>query len=434
MKRLILTVALALAASQLWGYDFGLILDNSTTLNLIEGEDADWDQVDRARLWFLEDTSQDWSLSLQGSYVYTDDRPYLFDLDELKFALDRPDLLGADSVLSLAVGRYPFSEVSGWVFGQTADGLTAALSLPVVNVTVSAAYTGLQLKPKTSIIMSLVDSIEDADDDITLAPPRLVEILDVTFPELFVRQDLTISALLQQDLRETVGRDDDVIPEGTSAPASGGGIINSQYWGLNVSGPLAASFYHDLFFYAETGRSLSEIGGEYSFKPIRAYLAGLGLRYYEPSLMNMRLAMDAVYASGDKDVAVLPEGNTDGNATTFTPISKRAPALVFTPRMQNLVFLKLSHSIKPMEALQTELTATLFFRPTEGAIDEGGLDPASDDAYIGTELDLALNFRPFSDLGMTLSGGLFWPAAGGAFLEDYGDWQGLIRFELSLGI
>jgi hypothetical protein len=434
MRRIVLiTAVLTLAVMPVLGYDFGLILDNSTTLNLDEG-DTDWDQVGRAKIWFLEDTSETWSFSFEGSYVYADDRPYLFDVDELNFAFSTPGALGPDSLLSVSLGRYLFSDVSGWVFGQTADGLSVGLAIPVVSVTLSGAYTGLQLKPKSGIIMSRLDTIEDADDDIILAPPRLVGLLDVTFPELFARQDLSLAVILQQDLREAVGRDDDLIEKGTPAPAAGGGLFNSQYWGLAVSGPIVAGVYHDLFFYLQTGESLSEISGEYSYEPVLAYLGGAGLRYYRPDLRNLRIALDMLYASGDDDVATLPEGNTGGNAETFTPISKRKPALVFVPRMQNLVYVQLSPSFKPLEFLQAELRVTMFLRPTDGAIDESGLDPASDDPYLGTEVDLILNARPVSDLGITLSGGLFLPSTGQAFTEDYGDYKGLLRFELSFGL
>jgi hypothetical protein len=428
-----IVVALVLAAAAAWSYDFGLILDNSTTLNFADSE-TDWDQSNRAALWFLEDTAETWSFSAQGSYLYTDERPYLFDIDELRGALDIPDVVTAGSLLQLAAGRYRFSEFSRWVFDHTADGLTASLSLPFVSIQVAAAYTGLQLKPKSRIIMSRVDSIEDDDDDIVWASPRTVEVLTITFPELYALQDLTLSAVLQQDLREAVGRDEDVIDDGSPAPAAGGGLLNTQYWGVGLSGPIGGSFYYDLFFYLETGKSLSEIDGSYDYEPLFAMLGGGGVRYYHPSLLATRVELDVLYAGGDEDAAALPEGNTDGKAQTFVPISKRTPALVFTPRAQNLVLIQLGYSLKPLEFLQTQLRGTLFLRPTSGAVSEGGIDPTSNDGYLGTEVDVIANLRPFSDLGFTLSGGLFWPSTGKAFVEDYADLEGLVRLEASFGL
>ena len=161
----------------------------------------------------------------------------------------------------------------------------------------------------------------------------------------------------------------------------------------------------------------------YGYKPILAYIGGAGLRFYRPSFYNTRVAIDVLYASGDNDTETLREGNTDGDA-------KRSAALVFTPRAQNLMFVQFRHSLKPIDMLQTELKMTAFFRAIDGAID-AGIDSSSSDPYLGTEVDLALNIRPLSDLGITLSGGLFWPST---LLEDYGDLEGLVRFEASFGL
>jgi len=43
------------------------------------------------------------------------------------------------------------------------------------------------------------------------------------------------------------------------------------------------------------------------------------------------------------------------------------------------------------------------------------VDSASTALYLGTEADLRVNFRPLSDLGLSLTGGMFFP---GAALSD----------------
>ena len=50
-------------------------------------------------------------------------------------------------------------------------------------------------------------------------------------------------------------------------------------------------------------------------------------------------------------------------------------------------------------------------------MDERELKSGSDSKYLGTEFDGIINFRPFSDLGTSLSLGLFLPM-GGAFIND----------------
>ena len=93
----------------------------------------------------------------------------------------------------------------------------------------------------------------------------------------------------------------------------------------------------------------------------------------------------------------------------------------------------MSYSIKPHDTLQTLLKAAAFFRSTTGQISEPGIDDASDSLYLGTEIDLVVNFRPFSDLGAALSGGFFIPnnGAGGAFLESDRSIEFLTRLEFS---
>ncbi len=50
----------------------------------------------------------------------------------------------------------------------------------------------------------------------------------------------------------------------------------------------------------------------------------------------------------------------------------------------------------------------MFIRPGGGAFSEG-LAAAAGAAYLGAEIDAILNFRPFSDLGLSLSVGGFLP-------------------------
>ena len=48
------------------------------------------------------------------------------------------------------------------------------------------------------------------------------------------------------------------------------------------------------------------------------------------------------------------EGNRDGLATVFTTISQPELALLFSPRLGNLVLAEASYSLKPAAVLQTD--------------------------------------------------------------------------------
>jgi hypothetical protein len=272
--------------------------------------------------------------------------------------------------------------------------------------------------------MSKGDVADLGDEDKILAAPRLAGGIDLLFPELFLRQDLNLSFWFQADLRP----ESEVVPEGTQLPSIDGGKLYTQYTGLGLSGPLASSLFYDGFAYLGTGKTLFYFDGAYEYANILSFLGSLGIRYYSEEWNFTKIALRFIYSSGDSDYQNdFIEGNTDAAANLFIPVSRQNLAIVFSPQLGNIFLTELSFSIKPfsrtgnrtLEKLQTELKVIGFFRSSTGLISEAGIDPASESLYLGTEIDCAINFRPFSDLGLSLSGGVFIPntGAGGAFLE-----------------
>ncbi len=249
----------------------------------------------------------------------------------------------------------------------------------------SGAFAGLLFNPTSSIIMSKTDSTYSQDDARLLASPRLIEVVDIIVPSL----------------------------------------------------------YHDTFFYLGTGTMLSFINDVYVYAPILSFLAGGGIRLYLKEALDSIIELRAIFSSGDADsTSTFREGNTEGNATAFIPISRPNLALVFSPQLGNIFLAELRYSLKPFSwakarvlgRLQTELKGVVFFRPTSGLISEPGINPDSDSIYLGTEVDWIINFKPFSDLGLALSLGLFMPdngTAASAFLADERKIEFLGRFELS---
>ena len=196
-----------------------------------------------------------------------------------------------------------------------------------------------------------------------------------------------------------------------------------------MTGTLAASLYYELFGFFGTGKSLSYIEGEYQYKWIVSTLLGASLRYFREELLNTRAELRLLFASGDEDFAhSVIEGNREGMATVFVPISNRDQALVFSPRLANLVFLEASYSIKPLPKLQTQVKGIVFLRPTTGPVSDTRV--TEDSIYLGSEIDTVATFRPFSDLGMALSLGLFFPGHD-AFGAAYQDPQFRGRAEIS---
>jgi hypothetical protein len=414
---------LIVLSSPLYCIDFGVSIDNASGFTQIE--EVENTQRDKVSLWFDGDLSDMFALSAQASYTFALDRPFFLTLDQLKFSGEFPSKGDYPFVFRFDSGRFSFQEFTGKVLAHKADGVYVEMGLPFMIASASVGYTGLFQTPASSIIISKSD-LDDRDFDDPpffgpLATPRLIETVSVKFPELFLRQTLNLALLFQQDLRAAKN----IVEEG--------GKVHTQYYGLGFTGPIVSPLFYDAFFYFSSGQIRN---GE--SHTILGFLTGGGLAYYMPNVLSSKIALDFVYASGDKDHETFYEGNIKGNSLAFIPISISSPALSFAPQLKNLFYPSLSFSFKPLAPidhpvannLSIQLKGIPFFRSTPGPISVTGVDPDSNALYLGTEFDFSINARPLNELGMGYSMGFFFP---GKAMQDK-TVQILGRFELSLSI
>jgi len=394
--------------------DLGGSLENTSELSGAETSEATFFQQDKVSAWLEMELNNYLRLAVEGSYTFDSERPILFDLDHLS--------LYGEGQLSFSVGRFEFSDFTGLVLSHTLDGGRIKLYLPLFTASVSVGFSGLMQRPVSTIIMSRSDVFDQLDENIFFAPPRLVEMAEIHFPELFLRQDLVVTVLLQQDLRAQ------------DTFVAGGETLSSQYFGVGVSGPLIPALYHSLYFYLGTGG--------YQDGSIFSFLTGGGLRLYLDHLLYSIIEVNGMFASGDAGLSEFNEGRASGTSGLFTPISQPFFGLAFSPQAGNIWLVNLSYSLKPfsnvgsriLENLQTSLEWYLYFRSTTGVISEGGIDPDSDELYLGIEVDGRIGFRPFSDLGTALLFGMFIPNSGASspFIAGSRGVRYLVRLELSV--
>ncbi len=323
-------------------------------------------------------------------------------------------------------GRFRFEEFSGYVLDHTLDGVRIELSHPVFNLKQGFAFTGLTYIPSSSILVTQSDFFRHSDvsnNGYELTSPKAIETLELTFPNLFFGQNTRFSALLQQDLLPT----DDRITENDR--------IHTFHTGVGIDGAIVPSLYHNIFYYLNLGQ------GKYD---TLAQLFGGGLRYYNEELLYSRVELSGFYSSGDKEQTSFYGGYTgEGTSSHFIGLSS-TPELgtVFSPKVGNLNVLELSYSIRPLaetgirtiEKFQTGIDGLIFFRNTSGSISSGNTNPNSSEGYLGSEVDLTLNYRPFSDLGISLAGGLFFPNDDGsksALLESEESVETAVRLDVS---
>ncbi len=431
-----------LVSGPISGLEIGGTLRNGTGVS--SGATVTFSQTDKVGVWLLQEFGELMRLAAQGSYTFSLEIPYLFDLDYLEVSGEAPRLLGEASLVTWSIGRFALSDFTGKVLSHTIDGGFVEMRFPFVSFSAGVGYTGLLLKPVSSVILSLNDVLDKSNVAVYFASPRIVGYAELTFPELLFRQSLSISIALQQELRaaETLVGEGDV-EESTEK----GGPVHTQYYSLGLSGPIYGPSYYEAFFVLQTGTTLSYMsdaasstGFSYQKTPMLAFLGGGSAQLYLERLLYSVLDLRFVCASGDADYVGFLEGNSQAEATMFTPVTNAPMALVFSPLAGNISAVELSYSLKPLSwtqvaalgNIQSLVRAVVFLRTIAGVISVPGVSTDSVARYLGTELDVVLNARPFSDLGVAVTGGLFLPnnAAGGALAPDVWPVTASVRFDL----
>lgn len=402
--------------------DWGGFLSGTGEVGLLP--DADFEASGQAGLWLRADFSEDFGLYGRGSYLYDEDRPFFADINSLY--AEGQVLPGEDTeqyLLRYRAGRFRFSEFTGYVLNQSLDGLRLNFELSKLSLEAAAGYTGLLFIPSSSILVTQSDydvSVAVPESGYGLASPKAIETFRLTVPGLTLGQDFLFDVVLQQDLQaeEDLRSDDD--------------RIHTEHIGFGFRGRLAPSVYQNVFYYFNYGH------GKYT---TAAHLFGGGLSYYNEDFHYTRVRIRGFYSSGDNDQNFFYGGYSGGDTSTHFIALSSAPVsgLVFSPEIGNLTLCEVSLSMRPLsesrnsalEKFQTSLAALAFFRNTGGAISEGGIDGTSDESYLGSEVNMALRFRPFSDFGFSLAGGIFLPNDG-AFLDTAADVQSVLRLDFSL--
>ncbi|TVR31903.1 MAG: hypothetical protein EA404_09115 [Spirochaetaceae bacterium] len=258
---------------------------SSTFFATVESDDdLDWFSEGLLALWLNAPLGPSYSMVSQGSFRATTDPLYVADLDLLY--LEGLSAVGERLAVGTRAGRFLLDEFSGLVFEHRGDGVEIWLSSRPAVTRIGAVYTGLLLKPNSAVVMSKLDEIDDRDDDVRLAPRRLVAIGEVQFVEPLPRTDVTLAVVVQQDLRDSA----DLIEEGeTVLDETSGGLLDTRYALLGVNGALGTRWFYALSGGVQFGRVLAYVpdaesatGARYAYADIRSYAGSIGLEHYVP--------------------------------------------------------------------------------------------------------------------------------------------------------
>jgi hypothetical protein len=428
MKKLVLTVAvLALVAGGAFAIDvdYGVNLDTSTLLTSGVVDTTYYSQY-RAAAWgeLYQQEEKGGSLDLigQASYRYTELRPYIFDLDLMRFTGLFPEALGSGTAVEIKAGRFEFSDATKLILDQTLDGVQIDLEFTGFQLRLAGAYSGLILNPSSNVRISSDDWSDVNNNSVFFGPKRLIA-------QAFLGSEVfAVQALAQFDMR------------GAGATE----LINTQYLGIAGLPRLSQNLYLDYHLTAMYGQSTVSN----STTDLISALGGLGLRFYSERLADSRAFAKVTYATGFTPVVLLTNNVSVDN---FRPISQPTIGLAFSPQLENLLYLDLGYSLRPFTGnssasltnIEPLVGARVFFRdpipflvtgvPADILVND--LNPGSTALYLGTEITAGVMARLLSDLGLSAIGGIFIPSTGGsaAFISNRGIGY-VLKIDLSVAI
>lgn len=362
------------------------------------------------------------------------------DIPELSISFAGPVQEQELDFLSFALGRLPYIDSTAYLFAYRIDGMILGATWPLGTLRTVLGYTGF-MPSSAPIVPSTADSSFGSGD---FAPPRAVSSFSFRTPRV-LGHEVYLAFTSQADMREK----SQLVPEyETVFDSQSGGSASSGYLSTGFSGsPLAGLTWSGFGIY-QVGRRLSYIedsssatGYSYRYSPLRAWLFGAQARYSLNPLLS--LSFRGLVASGDADSSNSSDGNTEGDATLFLPMTRGSTGLVFSPLPGNLTQLELGLSFKPFPAeriglLSVQLASSTFgfAKNAVGPVSEAGILPAAQAGLLGFEQDFNISVRLLSDTTLTTSLGAFMPLAG-VYDQGYVDaspYQYLVRVGLSIAL
>lgn len=132
---------------------------------------------------------------MRGSANVTDifDPYFVIDLNLLKFGYTNDNF-------KASVGRFIFSDLTGEILNQNMDGARVVVSLPVVNFSAYAGYTGFLNELNVFMVNSDGSPISPVGTVYSLAYPYFIGGAAAIFPVIFGNQSFGIEALAALDL------------------------------------------------------------------------------------------------------------------------------------------------------------------------------------------------------------------------------------------
>ena len=394
MKKLLFFLFLLLPLLSLGAFDWGLLLDQAGSLenaNYIGGKtDTIADGISYSGTlipWFETPLGGRGKIFLSAGLTaeYVNDNFSIL-----------PQLLRTDITYKIGdsqeikAGRMNYTDPLGFIANGLFDGAKYSINIGKAGTLgIGAFYTGLLYKKNATITMtgeewtSYYSALDYAEfKDTYFAPRRLIAAIDWDYPDITEWLRLKVSLLGQFDLNDRVEK------------------YHSQY--LTAKGTIPwKQFVFDLGFSME----MAEIKKEYDDQKLKLGFAGeLGVAWNPPTAMRDRLKFTGRFSSGTV--------NKDSVFYAFVPITTENQGDILLAKLSGLSMLRLDYTARPHDALSFVLANSYFIlSDLEAYI---GFPAVKTGHFLGDEISGLLIWAPYSDLRVSIGGGVFLPVLGNA--------------------
>ncbi|MBI9101351.1 MAG: hypothetical protein JEY99_02970 [Spirochaetales bacterium] len=300
--------------------------------------------------------------------------------------------------ISFKAGRWPVEGGTNYILRGTLDGLDIHFRGTDSSFRAGIWYNGFIDKTSSSILLTRADKNSFLDHEKIFASPRFLEYCEFRYRTTACREYLLFSAA-----QLGIYRDERIFE-------LGGGRYSSGYLGGGMNGSVTPVFFYSILAALNGGLYTWPDSEVKVFQLSRMVEAGF--RYFPGGAFLPEVKLDFLYTSGDDWDRADWEGSSFSDTTSvtslFMPLTGEPLGSVFQPKPGNITLGKIECSFKPFHNFQLAFVNTLFYRSVVGPISVDTI-AYSKECYLGDEILLYIKYRPCSDLGLSMTSGLFFP-------------------------
>jgi hypothetical protein len=245
-------------------------------------------------------------------------------------------------------------------------------------------YTGLLYKKAAHIYLGPQDRGDYYDTDVYFASRRVVAELHWEKTSIFdTGSNLSLGGIAQFDLNDRDER------------------VHSQWLEAKFTAPLGSRFNTVSAAVLE----LAEATGE---DPYAAFALSAELQWFPAGALSDVWTIGGSFSSGA----------WNDSLGSFIPLTAKAQGRVLRPMLSGIALAETVYSVRLHRSFSATISGAYFFRTDETTYAAPDMDGESSSPLLGGEIYGALSWEPFSDVLVSLGGGVFLPQTGKVFSGD----------------